>query len=297
MKPPAHQIIVVDDDKLFVKEVTSIVHRAGYPIKGFTSARDALDFVRDYHQPLVIILDWVMPEMDGKVFTEICKNTDLKRYAYILVVSSHADTSTQVSALESGCDAFIVKPLDYELTYRYIEKGFNQLNQSVRLDELQSAIDKIRLINPSVPFMNSEPADLLIQKRCRLLAPRATAYMFMLRLYPASNNATEALNLLANNEIAVQLAKCLDSLEIVSIAADDTIAIYDELDSVHELFANINHRILNKVNKLLPELKARVFVLQLNPNSPSSSAELVSAVNEYKRHDADPNSTISVIAH
>jgi CheY-like chemotaxis protein len=58
------KILIVDDDEVFLKMLEKTLASSGYSVSPVTNGKDAIDIARDWH-PDLIILDIMMPEMDG----------------------------------------------------------------------------------------------------------------------------------------------------------------------------------------------------------------------------------------
>jgi PAS domain S-box-containing protein len=95
-------------------------------------------------KPDVILLDIVMPIMDGY---EVCRRLKadeiLKHIPIIMVTASETDKASRIKALEMGADAFLTKPLDeselkaqIRAMLRIKESEERQLNEKVQLEEL-----------------------------------------------------------------------------------------------------------------------------------------------------------------
>lgn len=104
-------IVVVDDDE----KITSLLRRSltfeGYQVKTFSQGKDALDFLID-HEALLIILDIMMPNMDG---WEVCRRIRSSGlHTPILMLTAKDEVSERVKGLDSGADDYVVKPFALE---------------------------------------------------------------------------------------------------------------------------------------------------------------------------------------
>ncbi len=111
----AVKILVVDDDVNIVKLIKLYLEKEDYTVCTAHNGRDALDvFARE--KPSLIILDIMMPEMDGnQVCREIRKTSDVP----VIMLTAKGETFDKVLSLELGADDYIVKPFEpKELTAR-----------------------------------------------------------------------------------------------------------------------------------------------------------------------------------
>ncbi len=104
---------LVDDDPSILEIETILLEAEGHKVSSTTSSIDALEKIR-LEMPDCIILDLIMPGMDGfEVCQQLRKDSETKDIR-IIFVSSKAFTYDRNRALEVGGDGFILKPIDHE---------------------------------------------------------------------------------------------------------------------------------------------------------------------------------------
>ena len=106
----SYNILAVDDspDNLFLIE--SILDNENYHITCVESGQAAIEAVHR-HPPDLILLDVMMPGMDGYEVTHRLRQDPLVSYIPILLITAH-DQSSLVEGLDAGADDFIHKPVD-----------------------------------------------------------------------------------------------------------------------------------------------------------------------------------------
>jgi CheY-like chemotaxis protein len=109
---PAHSILVVDDEDGIRQMLKLALEFRGYRVTTAANGRDALSLLDSEPAPCVIILDLMMPILDGPGFlAEMEKRATLARIPVILATGYAANTATPRAT------EVITKPLD--LTYLY----------------------------------------------------------------------------------------------------------------------------------------------------------------------------------
>jgi CheY-like chemotaxis protein len=104
-----HSILVVDDDADVRESLTEILGQEGYRVAGARNGREALEYLRNETRPSLILLDMMMPEMDGwRLRLELQKVPEL---ASIPVVILSAHESVRDAALALGAADYLRKPL------------------------------------------------------------------------------------------------------------------------------------------------------------------------------------------
>jgi two-component system chemotaxis response regulator CheY len=101
-------ILVVDDDELILSGVESALVHEGYPVVTAPDGAAALDVVAR-HSPGLILLDMMMPLMDGWAFARAYRQ-QAEPHAPIVVMTAAADAARR--AADVGADAYLAKPFD-----------------------------------------------------------------------------------------------------------------------------------------------------------------------------------------
>ena len=119
-------ILVVDDDPDIRASLTDILGGEGYRVTGARNGREALDYLGRRTRPSLILLDMIMPEMDGWIFRrEQQKRPELAKIP-VVIVSSHGDVRD--AALVLGVADYLRKPLRIdsllEIAERYCRPVF-----------------------------------------------------------------------------------------------------------------------------------------------------------------------------
>ncbi len=99
-------IMVVDDEKRLVSLVQSYLEQAGYRVVCAFNGREALS-VAEREQPELIILDLMMPEMDGNEFMEVYRR---QHSTPIIMLTARVEEEEQVIGLDLGADDYVTKP-------------------------------------------------------------------------------------------------------------------------------------------------------------------------------------------
>ena len=92
MAPP-QPIVVVDDDTDVREALGEVLAEEGYATRLFESGREALDFLRSGGSPALILLDLMMPEMNGWQFREEqLKDERLREIPVVVITASRLDS-------------------------------------------------------------------------------------------------------------------------------------------------------------------------------------------------------------
>lgn len=111
----AHLILIVDDDPHIREVVRFALEKAGFRTAEAIDGEEALKLFKEL-QPDLIVLDIVMPEMDG---TDVCRKIRSNSVVPIVFLSSRDEEVDRIVGLELGGDDYVTKPFSpRELTAR-----------------------------------------------------------------------------------------------------------------------------------------------------------------------------------
>ncbi len=129
------EILVVDDNPLNIKILSSLLNKHGYVVRAAHSGEEALLEVSQSH-PDLILLDIMMPDLSGyEVCCQLRKNTSTAKIPIIFLSALH-EPHEKVEAFRSGGNDYIMKPFHAEEVIARIE---NQLNIQQLRRELESS--------------------------------------------------------------------------------------------------------------------------------------------------------------
>jgi CheY-like chemotaxis protein len=105
-------VVLVADDHDDSRIAERIVLEAfGFVVKEARTGLDALA-IAQASRPRVILLDLVLPEIDGRQLARMLRADPTTRGAALLAVSASTSPDVRKEALSAGCDAFVAKPVE-----------------------------------------------------------------------------------------------------------------------------------------------------------------------------------------
>ena len=111
-------ILVVDDQLQNIELLEAHLVPAGYDVVRAANGEEALEKVAGNEIDL-ILLDIMMPGMDGFEVTRKVRHDDAHRLLPIILVTALKETEDRIKGIDAGCDDFISKPFDkHELLAR-----------------------------------------------------------------------------------------------------------------------------------------------------------------------------------
>src|SRR5690348_8779791 len=107
------EIIIVDDEPVSLAVLKQLVGKLpNCDAQGFTQASAALAWSRA-NDPDLVIVDYVMPEMNGIEFARRLRELPGREETPVLMVTVRSDREVRSNALQSGITDFLFKPFDF----------------------------------------------------------------------------------------------------------------------------------------------------------------------------------------
>lgn len=110
---PKAKILIVDDEPYNVDYLQQELEDLDYQIITAFNGQEALDKIKS-QQPDLILLDLMMPVLDGFAVLARVKEDDALRLIPVIIVSAANDSKSVVKGIKHGADDYVTKPIDAE---------------------------------------------------------------------------------------------------------------------------------------------------------------------------------------
>jgi CheY-like chemotaxis protein len=108
------QVLIVDDCDITVRMLAKVMSDLGFDAVGVASADIALDILSEEHAPDLILMDWMMPGMNGIDLINWLRGSQIHRDTPILMVTAKDGIDQVAEALSAGANEYIIKPFSRE---------------------------------------------------------------------------------------------------------------------------------------------------------------------------------------
>ncbi len=142
------RILLVDDDRAILSALEKMVREHGYET---VTARTWSDALRVYRRskPDMVLLDVMMPAIDGFKLARILKDEDVERFVPIILITGLGDMESKRRGIASGADDFLTKPVSsVELQLRLS----SMLRIKELTDQIKAANDKLAELAATDPL-------------------------------------------------------------------------------------------------------------------------------------------------
>lgn len=164
------RILVVDDDPLSLDLLEQELTGSGYAVQKATSGEEALRVVEST-QPDVILLDYVMPGMDGIEVVRRLRQDERYKGIPVILVTGRGTTEDKTRGLDAGADDYVVKPFDrVELLARVrsmlrIKELHDALESSNRTlqEQVQQQVDELQRMSRLKRYLSPQVAETVMR--------------------------------------------------------------------------------------------------------------------------------------
>jgi two-component system alkaline phosphatase synthesis response regulator PhoP len=162
------KILLVDDEPDIVEFLGYNLKKEGYEILSANNGKDAVEIAKR-ELPQLIILDVMMPDMDGiETCREIRENSNLKD-VLIAFLTARSEDYTQIAGFEVGADDYITKPIKPRVFISRVKALLRRLNASQTNDN-NFSFGEIRIDKEKHSVFKGEIEIALPKKEFKLFA-------------------------------------------------------------------------------------------------------------------------------
>ncbi len=134
------RVLIADDDAMFRRILQSWLEGWGYTVLLAEDGATAWELLQREGPPELLILDWVMPGIDGAELCRRVRERQRGRYQYILLVTAKDDKQDVVRGLEAGADDYLTKPFELSELRARLRVGRRILNLQDKLIEAREEL-------------------------------------------------------------------------------------------------------------------------------------------------------------
>ncbi|MBI4377501.1 MAG: response regulator [Nitrospinae bacterium] len=120
-------VMVVEDNEKNRKLMRVVLKAKGYNVIEAATGEEALGILRNQKKPDIILMDIQLPGINGLKLVRQIKGDMLIKDIPIIAVTAYAMKGDEQKFIESGCDAYVSKPINTQelplIVEKYIKKG------------------------------------------------------------------------------------------------------------------------------------------------------------------------------
>lgn len=136
------RILLVDDEVDILELLEYNMLKEGYQVKTAQNGKSALEIGRDF-KPDLIILDIMMPGIDGVETCRLFRENPLYQDTYIIFLTARSEEYSEVAAFQNGANDYLVKPIKPRALMSRIEAQFKRSVEKSQEDDEVTIMDLV----------------------------------------------------------------------------------------------------------------------------------------------------------
>ncbi len=172
-----HRVLIVDDDPVNTKLISSMLPKDTYTVITAHSGETCLHKTQREH-PDLILLDIMMPGVDGYEVTRRLKENSQTQHVPIMLIAAQDEKTDRIRGMEAGADDFLSKPVNaYELRARVqsllrLKVYHEQLQTRSRSQDsvlepaLRDAVQEETIYSPRILVVDNDPEEAQCLQEC-----------------------------------------------------------------------------------------------------------------------------------
>jgi CheY-like chemotaxis protein len=117
-------ILIIDDDTRNIFALSAVLRSRGYSILSETGMHEAFSILKSHREIGIILMDMMMPEMDGYEAIQNLRNDNEYQYVPIIAVTAQAMAGDRERCLQAGANDYISKPVDIDQLTQILSEYF-----------------------------------------------------------------------------------------------------------------------------------------------------------------------------
>lgn len=150
------KILIAEDDPVSRRVLAATLEMFGYEVVVAADGAEAWTALQRDDAPSLIILDWMMPELDGVEICRRVRETATSTPPYLILLTAKSEKSDVVAGLDAGANDYLTKPFDRAELRARVQVGAQvlglQKNLADRVGELEDALAQVKQLQGLLPI-------------------------------------------------------------------------------------------------------------------------------------------------
>jgi len=117
-----NRILIVDDDARNIFALKAVLQSKGFAVVAADNAAEGIGLVKKDASIRVVLIDVMMPEMDGYEAIQIIRNDATLAHVKLVAVTAQAMSGDREKCIAAGADDYISKPIDVTILFQLLKQ-------------------------------------------------------------------------------------------------------------------------------------------------------------------------------
>jgi phosphoserine phosphatase RsbU/P len=150
------RILIADDDDVSRLQLEVLLTRHGHDVIAVSDGTEAWKAMQSDDPPRLVVLDWLMDEMDGVDVCRRVREIPSLRSVYIILLTSRRDQAHILAGLQAGANDYVTKPFDRDELLARVRVGSQMASLhaelAARVHELEEALVRVGQLQGLLPI-------------------------------------------------------------------------------------------------------------------------------------------------
>jgi phosphoserine phosphatase RsbU/P len=150
------RILVAEDQSVSRHILAANLRKWGYDVTAVEDGTQAWEVLQAEGAPQLVILDWLMPGIDGIEICSQIRKCPRTRPIYLILLTARRGQEDKIQGLQAGADDYITKPFDREELRARVQVGIRVLELqgalAQRVRELEEALSRVKTLQGLLPI-------------------------------------------------------------------------------------------------------------------------------------------------
>jgi DNA-binding response OmpR family regulator len=150
------RILIADDDDVSRIALQAMLEKRGHEVIAAENGAEAWQVLQEVDSPPLVILDWMMPELDGIEICKLAREHPGTKAKYLILLTAQGKKENILEGLRAGANDYITKPFDREELEARVNVGVKILNLqaelAARVSELEAALANVKQLQGLLPI-------------------------------------------------------------------------------------------------------------------------------------------------
>lgn len=150
------RVLIAEDNVVTAARLRGLIQSWGYDVVTTTDGPATLAALESADAPRLVLLDWVMPGMDGVEVCQWIRQRADGQHAYVIMLTARGEHKDMVEGFAAGADDFLVKPFDADELRSRLKAASRIVDLQARLaaniDELSGALASVKTLKGMLPI-------------------------------------------------------------------------------------------------------------------------------------------------
>lgn len=148
------KLLIAEDDFTSRSMLTALTRKWGYDVIAVEDGKAAWDVLQQDQAPRLLIIDWMMPEVDGPTLCQRLREQENSDPPFIILLTAKSETADIVLGLEAGANDYVAKPFNHAELKARLGVGERMLELQKELNDAKTKLTHQALHDPLTGVLN-----------------------------------------------------------------------------------------------------------------------------------------------